>query len=131
MGLGLPSREDTSTRQHLDVLREAIASAYPSIRCNVAGYNLRELVTDGRARYLIVPELREGHHGRYTPLAQDWVGRYAPKAEVLTVGPISNTHDEAVAAVEAGLTTEGLAASVQSNRRRNLTKCNFICNYSA
>jgi uncharacterized SAM-binding protein YcdF (DUF218 family) len=56
-----------------------------------------ELVTDGRARYLIVSELRGSEHGRYTPLAQDWVGRYAPKAEVLTVGPIVNTYTEAVA----------------------------------
>jgi uncharacterized SAM-binding protein YcdF (DUF218 family) len=55
-----------------------------------------ELVAEGRARYLIVSELR-GRHGRYTPLAQDWVGRYAPKAEVLTVGPIKNTRGEAVA----------------------------------
>jgi len=55
-----------------------------------------ELVADGRARYLIVSEIR-GKHGRYTPLAQDWVARYAPKAEVLTVGPIRNTHGEAVA----------------------------------
>lgn len=55
-----------------------------------------ELVADGRARYLIVSELR-GRHGRYTPLARDWVGRCAPKAEVLTVGPIHNTRAEAVA----------------------------------
>lgn len=55
-----------------------------------------ELVAEGRARYLVVSEIR-GHQGRYTPIARDWVGRFAPKAEVLTVGPIHDTHEEAVA----------------------------------
>ena len=55
-----------------------------------------ELVADGRARYLVVSEVR-GMPGRYTPIARDWVQRFAPKAEVLTVGPIRNTHGEAVA----------------------------------
>jgi uncharacterized SAM-binding protein YcdF (DUF218 family) len=55
-----------------------------------------ELVAEGRAPHLVVSEVR-GMKGRYTPLARDWVGRFAPKAEVLTVGPIRNTHGEAVA----------------------------------
>jgi len=55
-----------------------------------------ELVAEGRAPYLIVSEIR-GMPGRYTPIAEDWVERFAPKAEVLTVGPIGNTRDEAVA----------------------------------
>jgi uncharacterized SAM-binding protein YcdF (DUF218 family) len=55
-----------------------------------------ELVAAGRAPYLVVSEVR-GMPGRYTPIARDWVERFAPKAEVLTVGPIRNTHGEAVA----------------------------------
>jgi uncharacterized SAM-binding protein YcdF (DUF218 family) len=55
-----------------------------------------ELVADGRARHLVVPEI-QGMPGRYTPIARDWVARFAPQAEVLTVGPITNTHGEAVA----------------------------------
>jgi uncharacterized SAM-binding protein YcdF (DUF218 family) len=55
-----------------------------------------ELVAEGRARDLVVSEVR-GMDGRYTPIARDWVNRFAPQAEVLTVGPISNTHGEAVA----------------------------------
>jgi uncharacterized SAM-binding protein YcdF (DUF218 family) len=55
-----------------------------------------ELVAEGRSRVLVVPEIR-GMEGHYTPIARDWVNRFAPQAEVLTVGPISNTHDEAVA----------------------------------
>ena len=55
-----------------------------------------ELVAEDRAPYLVVSEVR-GMKGRYTPIARDWVGRFAPKAEVLTVGPIGNTHGEAVA----------------------------------
>jgi uncharacterized SAM-binding protein YcdF (DUF218 family) len=55
-----------------------------------------ELVAEGRTRYLVVSEIR-GHQGRYTPIARDSVRRFAPKAEVLTVGPIHNTHGEALA----------------------------------
>ena len=55
-----------------------------------------ELVAEGRARYLVVSEIPPPA-GRFTPLARDWVARFAPSAEVLTVEHIYNTHDEAVA----------------------------------
>jgi uncharacterized SAM-binding protein YcdF (DUF218 family) len=55
-----------------------------------------ELVSDGRSRFLVVPEMPVPQ-GRYGPLAGAWVQRFAPRAEVLTVGPVHNTHDEAVA----------------------------------
>jgi uncharacterized SAM-binding protein YcdF (DUF218 family) len=55
-----------------------------------------ELVGEGRSRYLVVSELPRPQ-GRYTPLAEAWVERFAPSAEVLAVGPVYNTHDEAVA----------------------------------
>jgi uncharacterized SAM-binding protein YcdF (DUF218 family) len=55
-----------------------------------------ELVADGRARYLVVSEISPPA-GPLAPVARDWVGRFAPSAEVLTVGQIFNTHDEAVA----------------------------------
>jgi uncharacterized SAM-binding protein YcdF (DUF218 family) len=62
-----------------------------------------ELVGEGRSRYLVVSEM-PGPEGRYAPLAEAWVERFAPSAEVLAVGPVSNTHDEAVAV--AGLFRE-------------------------
>jgi uncharacterized SAM-binding protein YcdF (DUF218 family) len=54
-----------------------------------------ELVADGRAPRLIVSELPPPS-AAYAPLARDWVRRFAPSVEVLSVGPIWNTHDEAV-----------------------------------
>ncbi len=55
-----------------------------------------ELVGEGRSRYLVVSEI-PGPEGRYAPLAEAWVERFAPSAEVLAVGPVYNTHDEAAA----------------------------------
>jgi uncharacterized SAM-binding protein YcdF (DUF218 family) len=55
-----------------------------------------ELVGEGRSRFLVVSEMPQPQ-GRYAPLASAWVERFAPRAEVLAVGPVSNTHDEAVA----------------------------------
>jgi uncharacterized SAM-binding protein YcdF (DUF218 family) len=54
-----------------------------------------ELVADGRAPRLVVSELPPPFPA-YAPLARDWVGRFAPAVEVLSFGPIRNTHDEAV-----------------------------------
>jgi uncharacterized SAM-binding protein YcdF (DUF218 family) len=54
-----------------------------------------ELVADGRAPRLIVSELPPPYPA-YAPLARDWVRRFAPNVEVLSFGPIWNTHDEAV-----------------------------------
>jgi uncharacterized SAM-binding protein YcdF (DUF218 family) len=55
-----------------------------------------ELVADGRAPILVVSNLPPPDPP-YTAIARNWVSRFAPQAEVLTVGPITNTHDEAVA----------------------------------
>jgi uncharacterized SAM-binding protein YcdF (DUF218 family) len=58
-----------------------------------------ELVGEGRSRYLVVSEM-PGPEGRYAPLAEAWVERFSPSAEVLGVGPVYNTHDEAVAVAQ-------------------------------
>jgi uncharacterized SAM-binding protein YcdF (DUF218 family) len=58
-----------------------------------------ELVGEGRSRYLVVSEM-PGPEGRYAPLAEAWVERFSPSAEVLVVGPVYNTHDEAVAVAQ-------------------------------
>ena len=55
-----------------------------------------ELVADGRAPFLVVSEIPPPA-GSLVPLARSWTARFAPDAEVVTVGRISNTHDEAVA----------------------------------
>jgi uncharacterized SAM-binding protein YcdF (DUF218 family) len=58
-----------------------------------------ELVAEGRARHLVVSET-PGPQGRYAPIAEAWAALFAPGTEVVAVGPILNTHDEALA-VEA------------------------------
>jgi len=55
-----------------------------------------ELVADGRAPVLVVSNLPPPYPP-YDPIARNWVSRFAPHAEVMTVGPIENTHDEAMA----------------------------------
>lgn len=55
-----------------------------------------ELVADGRASHLVVSEIPPPA-GDLAPLARAWVARFAPNAEILVVGQITNTHDEAVA----------------------------------
>jgi uncharacterized SAM-binding protein YcdF (DUF218 family) len=55
-----------------------------------------ELVADGRAGHLVVSEI-PAPWGRSAPIARGWVTRFAPRAEVLVVGPVRNTRDEAVA----------------------------------
>jgi uncharacterized SAM-binding protein YcdF (DUF218 family) len=55
-----------------------------------------ELVSEGRSSHLVVSEMPPPQ-GRYLPIAEAWVQRFAPQARVLAVGPVMNTHDEAVA----------------------------------
>jgi uncharacterized SAM-binding protein YcdF (DUF218 family) len=55
-----------------------------------------ELLAEGRASRLAVSEVPPPG-GAYAPLARAWVARYVPSAEVLSVGRIYNTHDEAAA----------------------------------
>jgi len=54
-----------------------------------------QLVAEGRASRLIVSEQR--YSGLYEPIARAWAHDFAPRAEILAVGPINNTRDEAVA----------------------------------
>jgi uncharacterized SAM-binding protein YcdF (DUF218 family) len=56
-----------------------------------------ELVAEGRAPRLLVSELRPPA-GPYAPLARKWLDAFARRGEVVSVGRIVNTHDEAVAA---------------------------------
>jgi uncharacterized SAM-binding protein YcdF (DUF218 family) len=55
-----------------------------------------ELVAEGRAPRLVVSELPPPA-GPYAPLARAWVAEFAPRGEVVVVGPIRNTRDEAMA----------------------------------
>lgn len=55
-----------------------------------------ELVAEGRAKRLVVSELPPPSRP-YAPIAREWAGRFAPDCEVLAVGPVRSTHDEAVA----------------------------------
>ncbi len=54
------------------------------------------LVTEGRAPRLLVSEVAPPA-GPYAPLAQAWVAEFAPRGEVVAVGRIRNTRDEATA----------------------------------
>jgi uncharacterized SAM-binding protein YcdF (DUF218 family) len=77
-----------------------------------------ELMAEGRARYLIVSEVPPGS---YAALARPWLALFARRGEVLDVGPIANTHEEAVAlarlARERGL-RRILAVSSPTHTRR-------------
>jgi uncharacterized SAM-binding protein YcdF (DUF218 family) len=55
-----------------------------------------ELVAVGRAPRLVVSEVPPPA-GPYAPLARSWVAAFAPRGEVISVGRIRNTHDEALA----------------------------------
>jgi uncharacterized SAM-binding protein YcdF (DUF218 family) len=55
-----------------------------------------ELVEEGRSTHLVVSEMPDPQ-GRYAPLAEAWIERFVPSAQVVAVGPIVNTHEEAVA----------------------------------
>jgi uncharacterized SAM-binding protein YcdF (DUF218 family) len=60
-----------------------------------------ELMAEGRAPVLIVSEVPPPA-GSYTPLARAWLATFARRGEVLQVGRITNTHDEAVALARLG-----------------------------
>jgi uncharacterized SAM-binding protein YcdF (DUF218 family) len=55
-----------------------------------------ELLAEGRAPRLVVSEIPPPA-GRVAPLARAWRERFAGRGEVLAIGLIRNTHDEAVA----------------------------------
>ncbi len=55
-----------------------------------------ELVAEGRAPRLLVSEVGPPA-GPYAPLARAWVAEFAPRGEVVAVGRIRNTRDEAMA----------------------------------
>jgi uncharacterized SAM-binding protein YcdF (DUF218 family) len=55
-----------------------------------------ELVADGRATRVVVSEVPPPA-GPYAPLARAWVAAFAPRGEVVSVGRVRNTRDEAVA----------------------------------
>lgn len=55
-----------------------------------------ELMAEGRAPFLVVSEVPPPA-GSYAPLARAWLQALARRGELLQVGRIVNTHDEAVA----------------------------------
>jgi uncharacterized SAM-binding protein YcdF (DUF218 family) len=55
-----------------------------------------ELMADGRAPLLVVSEIPPPS-GPHIPLARAWLAKLARQGEVLPIGPIANTHEEAVA----------------------------------
>ncbi len=54
-----------------------------------------QLLAEGRASRLVLSE--QWHSRSYAAIARAWARDFAPKAEIVAVGPIVNTHDEAVA----------------------------------
>jgi uncharacterized SAM-binding protein YcdF (DUF218 family) len=54
-----------------------------------------ELMAEGRAPLLVVSEVSPPA-GPYAPLARAWLAAFARRGEVLQIGRIVNTHDEAV-----------------------------------
>jgi uncharacterized SAM-binding protein YcdF (DUF218 family) len=83
-----------------------------------------ELVAEGRASRLVLSELRPPKPS-YVPLARAEMERLGLHAEILTVGPVVNTHDEAVAvaalARERGWKRILLATSPTHSRRAAAT----------
>jgi uncharacterized SAM-binding protein YcdF (DUF218 family) len=57
------------------------------------------LVADGQAPRLILSE--QARSQPYAPVARDWLRRLKVQAEVVTVGPVRNTRDEAKLVAEA------------------------------
>ena len=55
-----------------------------------------ELMAEGRAPLLVVSEIPPPA-GSYATLARAWLHKFAGRGEVLRIGPIVNTHEEAVA----------------------------------
>lgn len=56
-----------------------------------------EMLAEGHTSVLILTEQPEPM-GRYLPVARQFAQHFVPAAELLTVGPVLNTHEEAVAA---------------------------------
>lgn len=54
-----------------------------------------QLVSEGRATRLIVSEIPNSRP--YAEIARQWARDMTPQAEILAVGPVRNSHDEAVA----------------------------------
>ncbi|HVO10801.1 MAG TPA: YdcF family protein [Vicinamibacteria bacterium] len=54
-----------------------------------------QLVAEGHAGRLVVSEQRRSRS--YAAIARAWAQDFAPRAEIIAVGPIVDTHDEAVA----------------------------------
>jgi uncharacterized SAM-binding protein YcdF (DUF218 family) len=55
-----------------------------------------ELVAEGHARHLVVSELPPPSRA-HAPIAREWTRRLGVDCDVLSVGPVRNTHDEAMA----------------------------------
>jgi len=60
-----------------------------------------ELMAEGRAPWLVVSEVPPPA-GSHAPLARAWLATLARRGEVLQLGGIRNTHDEAVALARLG-----------------------------
>jgi uncharacterized SAM-binding protein YcdF (DUF218 family) len=60
-----------------------------------------ELMAEGRAAWLVVSELPPPA-GPYAPLARAWLTTFARRGEVLQLGRVLNTHDEAMALARLG-----------------------------
>ncbi len=60
-----------------------------------------ELMAEGRAPWLVVSEVPPPA-GPYAPLARAWLAVFARRGEVLDIGMILNTHEEAVALARLG-----------------------------
>jgi uncharacterized SAM-binding protein YcdF (DUF218 family) len=100
-----------------DVLREADAVLVFSSNIQDDGdptsvqlarlYRGLELVRDGLAPRLIITELPEGDFARQRPFVANMLARYRPEVELVALGPVRNTHDEALAAI-AYMRSKGL-----------------------
>jgi uncharacterized SAM-binding protein YcdF (DUF218 family) len=83
-----------------------------------------ELVAEGRAPFLVVSEVPPPPHA-HAALARAWLATFAHRGEVLEIGDVSNTHDEAVAlarlARERGLRRILAVTSPTHTRRASAT----------
>jgi len=83
-----------------------------------------ELVGEGRVSRIVLAELRPPKPS-YVPAARTELDRLGLRAEIVTVGPVGNTHDEAVAVAalvrERGWTRIILATSPTHSRRAAAT----------
>src|SRR5262249_36979889 len=68
----------------------------PSDDAAIRLFRALQLLADDKAPRLILSELAPPA-GRYAPLARAWMGSMHVERELLTVGPVRNTRDEALA----------------------------------